>query len=104
MTIDTRFAIAIAIMAVVAFGCRVSGLIVGTYLGDNPNLRRFLDILPACAMGAVLGPSLAAMTFVQTIAVVVSALVYLASMRFLLALALGTAVLLSERRIMSMMM
>ena len=102
MSIDTRFSIAIAIMAAVAYGCRVAGLIVGTSLGDNPRLRRLLDILPACAMGAVLGPSLAAMTFVQTIAVLVSALVYLATRWFLLALALGTGVLLSERWIMSM--
>ena len=41
MPIDTRFSIALAIMAVVAFGCRVAGLIVGTHLGDNPGLRRF---------------------------------------------------------------
>ena len=40
---------------------------------------------------------------VQAIAVGVSALVYVASMRFLLALALGTAVLLSENWVMSMM-
>ena len=103
MSIDMRFSIAIAIMAIVAYGCRVAGLIVGTHLGNSASLRRFLDILPACAMGAVLGPSLMAMTFVQAIAVAVSALVYVASMRFLLALALGTAVLLSETWIMSMM-
>jgi branched-subunit amino acid transport protein len=84
-------------MAIVAYGCRAIGLVVGTHLGESPSLRRFLDILPACAMGAVLGPSLVAMTLVQTIAVVVSALVYLASTRFLLALAFGTAVLLCER-------
>ncbi|MDX2290148.1 MAG: AzlD domain-containing protein [Hyphomicrobiaceae bacterium] len=103
MPIDTRFSIALAIMAVVAFGCRVAGLIVGTHLGDNPGLRRFLDILPACAMGAVLGPSLAVMTLVQAIAILVSCAVFLASTRFLLALALGTAVLLSERWIMAVM-
>ena len=103
MTIDARFSIAIAIMAIVAFGCRVVGLIVGTCLGDNAKLRRFLDVLPACAMGAVLGPSFAAMTFNQSIAVAATALVYLASLRFLLALAFGTAVLLSEKWIMAMM-
>lgn len=96
MSIDARFAIAIAIMAVIAYGCRATGLIVGTHLGDRPNLRRILDILPACAMGAVLGPSLAAMTQVQTIAVAISTLVFLVSSRFLLALAAGTAVLLYE--------
>lgn len=97
MPIETRFSIALAIMAVVAFGCRISGLVVGTHLGDKASLRRFLDMLPACAMGAVLGPSLAAVTFVQAAAVLVSAIVFLATTRFLLALGLGTVVLLSER-------
>ena len=50
MSIDTRFLIAIAIMAAIAFGCRAAGLIVGTYLGDSQKLRQFLDILPACAI------------------------------------------------------
>lgn len=104
MPIDTRFSIALTVMAAVAFGCRVAGLIVGTHLGDNPGLRRFLNMLPACAMGAVLGPSLDAMTPVQAIAVTVSAVVFLTSSRFLLALALGTAVLLSERWIVAAML
>jgi branched-subunit amino acid transport protein len=97
MSVDVRFSVAIAIMAAVAFGCRVAGLIVGTYLGESRELRQFLDILPACAMGAVLGPSLGAMTMVQSVAIVVSAAVHFATSRFLLALALGTAVLLSEK-------
>lgn len=101
MSIDTRFSVAIAIMAAVAFGCRVAGLIVGTNLGNSRKLRQFLDILPACAMGAVLGPSLGTMTLVQSIAIIFSAGVHLATSRFLLALALGTAVLLSERWILA---
>lgn len=96
MSIDLRFSVAIAIMATVAFGCRAAGLIVGTYLGDGGKLRQILDILPACAMGAVLGPTLGAMTLAQSIALLVSVSVYLASSRFLPALASGTAVLLSE--------
>lgn len=93
MSIDQRFSVAIAITAVAALGCRVAGLIVGTYLGGNGKLRRFLDILPACAMGAVLGPTLGTMTLVQSIALPVSVAVYLASSRFLLALSSGTAIL-----------
>ena len=100
MTIDARFSSALVIMAVMAFGCRACGLVLGTYLGNSPNLRRFFDMLPACAMGAVLGPSLVTMTVIQAVAVVVSAVVFLSSRRFLLALALGTAVLLSERWIL----
>lgn len=103
MTVEERFVIAITIMAVVAFGCRAGGLLVGSRLGERPKLRRFFDVLPACAMGAVLGPSLMVMTVVQCVALVASALVFLASRRFLLALASGTAVLLSERWIVALL-
>ncbi len=97
MSIDQRFLIAIAIMAFVAYGCRVAGLLVGTYLGESPKLRQLLDLLPACAIAAVLGPSLGTMTFVQGCALLVSIAVFLVSSQFLLALTLGTVVLLAER-------
>jgi len=97
MSIDQRFLIAIAIMTCVAYGCRVAGLLVGTYFGERPRLRHILDLLPACAIAAVLGPSLGAMTLIQGCALLVSIAVFLMSSRFLLALTLGTAVLLAER-------
>lgn len=97
MSIDERFLIAIAIMASVAFGFRVAGLLVGTYLGDSPKLHRILDILPTCAIGAVLGPSLGSMTLVQVLALAVAAAVFWLSSRFLFALIIGTAILLSDQ-------
>ena len=97
MSTDRRFLIAIATMALIAYGCRVAGLLVGTYLGESPKLRRILDLLPACAIAAVLGPSLGAMTVVQGGALLVSVAVFLMSSRFLLALTLGTVVLLAGR-------
>jgi uncharacterized membrane protein len=97
MSIDRRFLIAIATMALIAYGCRVAGLLVGTYLGESAKLRRILDLLPACAIAAVLGPSLATMTSVQGGALLVSVAVFVMSSRFLLALTLGTVVLLAER-------
>ena len=97
MSIDQRFLLAVAIMAFIAYGCRVAGLLVGTYLGESPKLRHILDLLPACAIAAVLGPSLGTMTFFQGGALLVSIAVFLMSSRFLLALTLGTAVLLAGR-------
>jgi uncharacterized membrane protein len=97
MSIDQRFLSAIAIMALIAYGCRVAGLLVGTYLGESPKLRHILDLLPACAIAAVLGPSLGTMTLVQGGALLVSTAVFLMSSRFLLALTLGTVVLVAER-------
>jgi|GEM_PF-2102120 len=97
MPIEARFALAILILAAVAFGCRVFGLLIGARLSENANLKRIFDILPACAIGAVLGPSLGSMSALEGVAVAVSAAFYLASARFVLALSLGVAVLLSER-------
>ena len=97
MSIDQRFLVAIAIMALIAYGCRVAGLLVGTCLGESPKLRHILDLLPACAIAAVLGPSFGTMTSVQGAALLVSIAVFLMSSRFLLALTLGTAVLLAGR-------
>src|ERR1043165_256567 len=97
MSIDQRFVVAIASMAFIAYGCRVAGLLVGTYFGENPRLRHILDLLPACAIAAVLGPSLGTMTFVQGGALLVSTAVFLLSSQFLLALTLGTVVLMAAR-------
>lgn len=97
MTTDIRFLIAIGIMASIAFGYRAAGLLIGTYLGESKKLRRFLDILPACAIGAVLGPSFAAMTVVQGLALILSAGVYLVTARFLMSLMIGVTVLMSEQ-------
>ena len=97
MTLDTRFLIAVGIMAAIAFGYRTAGLLIGTYLGESKKLRRFLDILPACAIGAVLGPSFGAVTVVQGLALTLSAGVYLVTARFLMSLMIGVAVLLSEQ-------
>src|SRR4051812_38533171 len=72
MSIDQRFVIAIATMALIAYACRVAGLLVGTCLGDSDRLRHILDLLPACAIAAVLGPSLGSMTLVQGGALLVS--------------------------------
>jgi uncharacterized membrane protein len=97
MSIDQRFIVAVAMMAFIAYGCRVAGLLVGTYLGESPKLRHILDLLPACAIAAVLGPSLGTMTLLQGAALLVASAVFLMSSRFLLALTLGTVVLLAGR-------
>lgn len=102
MTIDERFLVAIAIMASVAYGYRVAGLMIGTFLGDSASLRRFLNILPACAIGAVLGPAFGEMTLPQSVALAVAAGVFLTTSRFLLALTMGTAVLTCEKWIMQL--
>ncbi|MEM7774712.1 MAG: AzlD domain-containing protein [Pseudomonadota bacterium] len=101
MTVDERFAIAIGVMAAIAFGCRATGLLIGTFIGENPRLRRLLDILPTCAIGAVIGPSLSGVSFLQAVALTVAAVIFVFSTRFLIALLAGTAVLLSSALLQS---
>lgn len=95
-SIDDRFLTAIAIMAAAAYGCRVAGLIIGTHIGHSAKWQRFLDILPACAIGAVLGPAFITMTLQQALALCIAASIYLLSGRFVLALLVGTATLMSD--------
>lgn len=86
--------LALAIMAAVTFACRLAGYVIGARISNAPRLSRLLDILPACAIAAVVGPAIAANPF-QSLSLVVAGAVFLLSSRFLLALAVGTAALLA---------
>jgi uncharacterized membrane protein len=67
--------------------------LIGTYLGEIASLKRFLDILPTCAIGAVLGPILVTMSVQQSFALVAAALLFIATSRFLLSLSVGVLML-----------
>lgn len=95
MSPDERFALAVAVMAAVTLACRVAGLLIGTWLGRAERLRRLLDVLPTCAIGAVLGPLAAAASLPQGLALAATAGLYLLTARFLLSLVGGTLVLLA---------
>lgn len=92
---DTRFALAVAVMAAVTLSCRIGGLLIGTRLGGVPRVRQLLDVLPTCAIGAVLGPLAAAADWPQALALATTGGLYLLSGRFLLSLMAGTAILLA---------
>lgn len=96
MTMDSVFVTATIVMAAVALACRLSGLLIGIRIGEGARMRRFLDILPACAMGAVVGPFLASASMWETASLIVGAGVFLLSARFMLSLWAGTAVLLGS--------
>ena len=91
--VDERFLLAIALMAAAAYGCRLLGLLVGTWAGQSAGLRRVLDALPASAMAAVIAPALVGAAPVELAAAGTTAALFLASGRFLVALSAGTAVL-----------
>jgi len=95
MSPDARFAWAIAVMAAVTLGCRLAGFAIGERLSATPRLRRFLDLLPAAAIGAVLGPAAAHATALEWAALGAAAAVYGLSARLLPAFLAGSAVLLA---------
>ncbi len=90
---NERFLMAVIVMAFVTFSCRFLGYLIGILFGDRPRLRRLLEILPTCAIAAVIGPAMATITLVESIALTSAAAVFLLSSRFLLSLSLGAAVL-----------
>jgi len=90
---DDRFLAAMIVMATVTFACRLTGFLLGTVSGENRKIRRVLDTVPACAIGAVIGPAVAANPM-QALSLLLAGAVFLVFSRFLLALAIGTAALL----------
>ncbi len=91
--IDERFALAVALMAGAAYGCRLVGYLIGRVAGQSPAVRRVLDALPASAMAAVIGPALVGADLLELAAAAVTAGVFLVSGRFLASLSAGAAVL-----------
>ena len=89
-----RFILALAIMAAVTFACRLAGYVISTRISNAPRLTRLFEILPACAIAAIVGPAIAANPF-QSLSLVVAGAIFLLSSRFLLALAVGTGALLA---------
>ena len=96
MSMDERFLVVGLIAAMVVAFCRVGGLLIGTYIGTDPRLRRILDILPTCAIGAVIGPSLVSVSVMQAVSLLVAGSIFMTCGRFLLALIGGVAVLMSS--------
>lgn len=93
---DRQFALAIVVMFVVTFGCRSGGLIIGRLAHDNQKLRRVLEILPACAIGAVIAPLFLTATVTEIAAVAVAIVTQIATNRFLPSLLLGSLILMSS--------
>lgn len=82
-----------AVMLLVVLACRCGGLTIGIVFGENPRIHRILDIAPSCAIGAVLGPSVASASLPEAVALIAAALVFLCTDRFVLSLGLAAALL-----------
>lgn len=83
----------VAVMLLVVLACRCSGLTIGIVFAESPRIRRVLDVAPSCAIGAVLGPSLAAASISEALALIASVLVFLCTARFVLSLGLAAVLL-----------
>jgi len=57
---DSSFASMFLLTLVAVVLCRAGGYTIGLLLPDRAGLRAALDLVPACAIAAVLGPRLVA--------------------------------------------
>lgn len=56
MSVETESWIAIVLVALVVFTSRLSGYFLGSWVKEGGRLRRLFDVLPGCAIAAVIAP------------------------------------------------
>ena len=83
----------ILLMGGVAYATRVAGFLLASLLGDRPHIRSVLDVLPVCALAAVLAPAALEGGPMDLAALIVTGITYHFSSHVMLSLALGLTVL-----------
>lgn len=93
---DPMGIVTVLAMAAVVYGTRISGLLLAPLINRFTGVRDLLEILPGCALIAVLAPAVARGTPGEILAVLVTALVYWVTGKTLVSLALGLALVLAS--------
>lgn len=89
----TRAYFVILMMGTIAYATRVAGFLLASILGDRPHLRSVLDVLPVCALAAVLAPAALEGGPIDLAALIVTGITYHFSSHVMLSLILGLTVL-----------
>jgi len=88
--------------AVAATGlCRVAGYVIARLLPEDPAIRKTLTALPACALAAVLGPQIVAMSFSELLSLSTAGLVFWFTKSLLASFSAGFFLLLSLLTLLS---
>lgn len=91
---DSGFAPMFLLTLAAVVVCRGGGYAIGLLLPDRAGLRESLDLVPACAIAAVLGPRLVDATPLALVAFSVGVMLFLWRREFVVPLVAGCAILL----------
>ena len=86
--------LAVLAMAFVTYATRIGGVLIAAFLGDNRRLRGVLEVLPGCAIVALLAPAMTKGTPAELVALGITLLVMWFTNRVLLATVIGLTILL----------
>jgi len=87
--------IAIAMLTVVVFASRFLGYALGSHVPERGRLRRLLNVLPGCAIAAVVAPQIAATGPFQMLALALSGLALWFTGQITVGLVLGLGMLIA---------
>ena len=90
---DSVFVVSMVVMATVVFALRAAGLVLGNWLSAKTELQRFLAFLPACAIGAAIGPQLATASLMEHVSVGTAIVLFAISGRLFFSFVMATLVL-----------
>ncbi len=88
----TASLIGIAVLAVATYLTRIAGYFLGSRIRQDSALSRVLETLPGAALASVLALSLSGATFIELLAVVTGAAVFLLTGRTLVGILVGLAI------------
>ncbi|WP_164516380.1 AzlD family protein [Minwuia thermotolerans] len=95
MSTGTEAWLAIGLVALVVFASRASGYFLGSKVREDGRLRRLFDVLPGCAIAAVIAPVIVRAGAVEIVALAAAASLLWFTHNLGLALASGLVVLIA---------
>ncbi|ANK81784.1 MAG: hypothetical protein TEF_14010 [Rhizobiales bacterium NRL2] len=95
MSVETEAWLAIVMVALVVFTSRASGYFLGSSIKEGGRLRRLFDVLPGCAIAAVIAPVIVRAGPVEIVALAAAAALLWFTHNLGLALASGLVVLIA---------
>ncbi|WP_416896569.1 MAG: AzlD family protein [Minwuia sp.] len=90
---------AIAMITAIVFASRLGGYLLGSTVREGTRLRRLFDVLPGCAIAAVVAPMIVRAQPVEMVALAVASLLLWFTASIGLALASGLALLVAGAHI-----
>ncbi len=101
MSEDISAYLAIVMIAAIVFSSRLAGYLLGSRVAEDGALRRLFDVLPGCAIAAVVAPVIFQAGPVELVALVAASALLWFSGSTGLALAAGIALLIAGAHLLA---